>query len=157
MKTIYVCSPYRGDVKKHKQYARQLTAAALDAGFAPITPHLYMTECLDDDLTTDRAKGLSAALTVLERCDALIYGSDLGISEGMTAEIDFAFKKSIPVFWAKKVRKNKHPSKRVFVPVTYSDWTMRDARIVVGTIISPDGSLKRGTIVFTNAAREERR
>lgn len=104
MKTIYVCSPYRGDVKKHKQYARQLTAAALSYGFAPVTPHLYMTECLNDNDQNDRAKGLSAALAVLERCDALVIGADLGISEGMTAEINFARGFAIPLLWARTVK-----------------------------------------------------
>lgn len=100
MKTIYVCSPYRGDVKKHKQYARQLTAAAFDAGFAPITPHLYMTECLDDNLTGDREKGLCAALAVLERCDALVFGNEYGISVGMETEIKFAIDHHIPIYGA---------------------------------------------------------
>ena len=27
---LYVCSPYRGDTKRNKEYARKLTRAALD-------------------------------------------------------------------------------------------------------------------------------
>ena len=38
MKTAYICSPYRGEVERNKEYARELTKLALDAGFAPTTP-----------------------------------------------------------------------------------------------------------------------
>lgn len=112
MKTIYVCSPYRGDVRKHKEYARQLTTAALSCGFAPVTPHLYMTEVLNDNDQNDRAKGLSAALAVLKKCDALVIGADLGISEGMTAEINFARELAIPLLWARTVKQTD--GKRAF-------------------------------------------
>lgn len=100
MKTMYVCSPYRGDVKTHKEYARRLTKAVLDAGFAPVTPHLYMTECLDDNNANERETGLAAALAVLEKCDALVFGNQYGVSSGMEAEIKFALEHKIPIYWA---------------------------------------------------------
>ena len=41
---VYVCSPYRGDIRRNKEYARELTKIALDNGFLPVTVHLYLTE-----------------------------------------------------------------------------------------------------------------
>ena len=41
---LYVCSPYRGDTKRNKEYARKLTRAAINNGFVPVTVHLYLTE-----------------------------------------------------------------------------------------------------------------
>lgn len=51
MKVVYVCSPYRGtpeEIKRNFDYAVELTKEALMAGYYPITPHLYITACLDD-------------------------------------------------------------------------------------------------------------
>lgn len=45
---LYVCSPYRGDTKRNKEYARKLTRAAINNGFVPVTVHLYLTEVTDD-------------------------------------------------------------------------------------------------------------
>ena len=42
MKTAYICSPYSGDIKRNKEYARELTLKAIKDGYAPITPHLYI-------------------------------------------------------------------------------------------------------------------
>ena len=43
MRTAYICSPYSGDTKRNKEYARELTLKAIKDGYAPITPHLYIT------------------------------------------------------------------------------------------------------------------
>jgi DNA invertase Pin-like site-specific DNA recombinase len=32
MRTVYICSPYSGDTKRNKQYARELTAHAIQLG-----------------------------------------------------------------------------------------------------------------------------
>lgn len=52
MKRVYICSPYRAkdgaELDRNIEYAQELTKQALNAGLAPITPHLYMTQCLDD-------------------------------------------------------------------------------------------------------------
>ena len=67
---LYVCSPYRGDTKRNKEYARKLTRAALDNGFIPVTVNLYLTEATDDKY--------------------ILVGDRYGISEGMKAELTFA-------------------------------------------------------------------
>lgn len=38
---VYVCSPYRGNIRRNKEYARELTKIALDNGFLPVTVHLF--------------------------------------------------------------------------------------------------------------------
>lgn len=52
MRKVYICSPYRAkdgaELDRNIDYAQQLTRQALEAGLAPITPHLYMTQCMDD-------------------------------------------------------------------------------------------------------------
>lgn len=47
MRKVYICSPYRAkdgaELDRNIDYAQQLTRQALEAGLAPITPHLYIT------------------------------------------------------------------------------------------------------------------
>lgn len=88
MKTAYICSPYSGEVKRNKDYARSITLRAIRDGYAPITPHLYITECLDDK--TERKLGLDIALELLKVCDIMYIGAKYGVSAGMEKEIMLA-------------------------------------------------------------------
>ena len=90
MKTAYICSPYSGDIKRNKEYARELTLRAIKDGYAPITPHLYITECLNDNEPLERELGLKIAIDLLQKCDAIYIGRKYGVSQGMKAEIIIA-------------------------------------------------------------------
>lgn len=87
---LYVCSPYRCDTKRNKEYARKLTRAALDNGFIPVTVHLYLTEATDDTNPEERVRGMAAGMKILENCKYILIGDRYGISEGMKAEMTFA-------------------------------------------------------------------
>ena len=87
---LYVCSPYRGDTKRNKEYARKLTRAALDNGFIPVTVHLYLTEATDDTNPEERVRGMAAGMKILENCKYILIGDRYGISEGMKADMTFA-------------------------------------------------------------------
>lgn len=87
---LYVCSPYRGDTKRNKEYARKLTRAALDNGFIPVTVHLYLTEATDDTNPEERVRGMAAGMKILENCKYILIGDRYGISEGMKAKMTFA-------------------------------------------------------------------
>lgn len=87
---LYVCSPYRGDTKRNKEYARKLTRAALDNGFIPVTVHLYLTEATDDTNPEERVRGMATGMKILENCKYILVGDRYGISEGMKAELTFA-------------------------------------------------------------------
>ena len=73
MRKVYICSPYRAkdgaELDRNIDYAQQLTRQALEAGLAPITPHLYMTQCMDDKKPEERARGMAAGLALLKGCD----------------------------------------------------------------------------------------
>lgn len=102
MNTYYVCSRYRGTNKQmveHIKYAKELTKEVLLNGDSAITPHLYITNCLDDSDPKERCLGLSSAIALLQKCDAVIIGQRFGISEGMAAEIKEAEKCGIPVIY----------------------------------------------------------
>jgi hypothetical protein len=91
--TCYICSPYRGNIFKRIRnihYARVLTKIAIKAGLTPITPHLYITQVLNDRKPKDREWGLSIGLDLLSLCDVVIVGERYGISDGMRREIKTA-------------------------------------------------------------------
>lgn len=94
MRKVYICSPYRAkdgaELDRNIDYAQQLTRQALEAGLAPITPHLYMTQCMDDKKPEERARDMAAGLALLKGCDFVIAGVKYGITEGMDREIHTA-------------------------------------------------------------------
>lgn len=99
----YICSPYRAatkeEVEKHIEYAKELTSTVLLHGQSAVTPHLYITNCLDDSDPEERKLGLEASLEILKKCDVVFVGQKFGISEGMAVEIKEAEKLGIPVFY----------------------------------------------------------
>lgn len=94
MKLIYICSPYRATdaetLNRNVEYAKALTRTILLQGDCPVTPHLYMTQCLDESSEEEREIGLAAGTNILRRCDGIVVGMKYGISEGMAAEIQCA-------------------------------------------------------------------
>lgn len=101
MKLIYICSPYRAQdtetLNRNIEYAKCLTRDVLLQGDCPATPHLYMTQCLDEENEQERKTGLTAGMEILRRCDEVVVGKKYGISEGMSAEIRFAEENDIPI------------------------------------------------------------
>ena len=89
-KLCYICSPYRGDTARNVAYAQELTRRAVLRGYAPITPHLYITQALDDEDRAERALGMEAGMHLLIQCEAVMIGGRFGISEGMGYEIGLA-------------------------------------------------------------------
>lgn len=80
------------------------TRQALEAGLAPITPHLYMTQCMDDKKLEERARGMAAGLALLKGCDFVIAGVKYGITEGMDREIHTANTLGIAVIDASQIK-----------------------------------------------------
>lgn len=70
--------PYRAkdgaELDRNIEYAQALTRRALKAGLAPITPHLYITQCLDEKKPQERAQGLATGMELLKGCDFMIVG-----------------------------------------------------------------------------------
>lgn len=94
-KLAYVCSPYRGNIFKrirNIRYARKLTSQVIIEGYVPITPHLFLTQVLNDRKPLEREKGLLLGEKILQICSVVYVGEKYGISEGMKTEISIAEK-----------------------------------------------------------------
>lgn len=89
---LYVCSPYRGKIRRNKKYARELTRAAINSGFAPITVHLYLTEILNDNKPQERSQGMAVGQDIMKQCSYILVGTKYGLSEGMKEEVALAEK-----------------------------------------------------------------
>ena len=82
--TVYICSPYSGDIKTNTAKTREYCRFAVDEGQVPVAPHLMFPQFMDEE--KERELALQMDLVLLEKCDELwVFGSVW--SEGMKAEI----------------------------------------------------------------------
>ena len=89
MKTVFICSPYRGNVVENEKKAIAYSKQANKAGYVPLAPHLLLTRFLNDQNPDERIQGLTMGQELLKRCDEIwVYGPT--ISQGMKYEIDTA-------------------------------------------------------------------
>ena len=97
MKKVYICSPCRGDYENNIQRAKEFSRAAVERGCIPVTPHIYLTQFMDDTVPAERELGLSIGRELVLMCDELwAFGLDCPTA-GMAAEIELARERGIPV------------------------------------------------------------
>lgn len=95
MDKIYICSPYRGDVKKNNENVKRYCRYNAWDGI-PIAPHLYFTQFLDDNSSGDRWRGIQWGLALLKECKEIrVYADE--VTEGMIEEIKAAKELNIPI------------------------------------------------------------
>ena len=61
---VYICSPYSGDVERNTEMARRYSRYAIDNGYVPITPHLWLPGILSEE--TERELAISLDLRLLD-------------------------------------------------------------------------------------------
>ena len=97
MKKVYIRSPCRGDYENNIQRAKEFSRAAVERGCIPVTPHIYLTQFMDDTVPAERELGLSIGRELVLMCDELwAFGLDCPTA-GMAAEIELARERGIPV------------------------------------------------------------
>jgi len=92
MKLIYLESPFAGEVCRNIKYARAAMADSLRRGEFPFASHLLYTQegILDDTIPEERKMGMEAGFAFAKKCDASVFYTDLGISDGMKEGIERA-------------------------------------------------------------------
>jgi hypothetical protein len=88
---VFVCSPYRGDIKRNIRYAQECCSYEIALGNTPFAPHLYFPQFTEDDDV-----GIQHGLEVLSRCDEL-HCWEKQVTAGMRIEIDYAESIGMPV------------------------------------------------------------
>ena len=97
MKKVYICSPCRGDYENNIQRAKEFSRAAVERGCIPITPHIYLTQFMDDTNPAEREAALKLGRELVLMCDELwAFGLDCPTA-GMAGEIELARERGIPV------------------------------------------------------------
>lgn len=94
MKRVFVCSPYSGNTHANVLYARLCIRDCLVRGEAPFAPHLLYPQphVLDDKDERQREYGITAGMQFLAVSELLVVYKDLGISAGMSIEIQHAIR-----------------------------------------------------------------
>jgi hypothetical protein len=93
---VYICSPYKGDVKVNVMRALHYCRFVLDCGKFPVAPHCYLPRFMDDDDPAERELALSFGLRLLRRCREMWVFGDT-ISYCMSREIEAAKRHRIPI------------------------------------------------------------
>lgn len=97
MKKVYIASPLRGNIEENIENAIKYSRyAIMECGVLPLTPHIFLTRFLDDNIEEERILGIQAGMQLLEESEELWVFGDV-ISEGMRAEIARATELGIPI------------------------------------------------------------
>ncbi len=87
MRFVVCESPHRAraefELSLNLAYARALVRFVALRGDWPFASHLDLTQALDDRIPEQRELGIIAGLARLRVADIHLFGTDLGISEGM--------------------------------------------------------------------------
>ena len=103
MRRVVVESPYSAPtidgIAHHIDYARACLRDCIHRGEAPIASHLLLTQpgVLDDTDPMERDLGMAAGWAWIDRADAVVVYTDLGISSGMMDGIGHATLVGTPV------------------------------------------------------------
>lgn len=110
-KLIYVCSPYRGDVKNNKEKAKEFAKKVLKEGHLPICVHVFLNEVSGmSERNGQRIDLLILGRQYVEVCDEVwVFGNKA--TEGMKGEIKIANKRGIKVRWFKNYKVKKEANK----------------------------------------------
>ena len=98
---IIIESPYAGDIKRNKIYARRCMKDSLNRGEAPFVSHLLYTQVLNDKIPKDRKLGMEVGFVFIKKSDYSVVYLDYGISNGMKEGI----KEAIDIGHVVKFRK----------------------------------------------------
>lgn len=93
---VYICSPYSGDTEKNVENAKRYSRFAVDRHYLPITPHIYFTQFMDDNIPEERDIAIFMNWVLMSKCAELWVFGDI-ISSGMNAEIERAKRKHMKI------------------------------------------------------------
>lgn len=94
MNCVFICSPFKGDVKANIENAKKYARFAALKGNAVFVPHLLYPQFLDDASESEREIGIQSGIEFMHLCDEVwVFAKDeASCTEGMKKEIDAAKK-----------------------------------------------------------------
>lgn len=117
-------SPFGADPDKFIPYGRAAVADSIKRGEAPLAMHLLYTQpgILNDQVSTDRAKGMEAAFAWYPGAELCVVYRDFGISNGMQAGIDLAMSYGLQIDYRSLRGRGVLPAVFETFPATVGDW-----------------------------------
>ena len=93
---VYICSPYFGSTEKNAENARRYCRCAVDGGYIPWAPHLFLPQFMNDEDERERELAMFMDIVFLSKCAELwVFGET--ITKGMRAEIRKAESRLMPI------------------------------------------------------------
>jgi len=100
MKKVFICSRYRPDERHTTQEAERnawyACGMAIDRGFVPIAPQVYIPHCLSYSEPEDRAIGMAIGRELLKLCDE-VWQWGKTVTEGMAEILTYARELGKPI------------------------------------------------------------
>ena len=96
---VYICSRYSGDVTHNTEMACRYSRFAVEGGYVPITPHIWLPLFLSEE--TERDLAISLDLRLMDICSEIWVCGDV-ISDGMRREMAYAAEIGIPILHVKE-------------------------------------------------------
>ena len=93
---VYICSPYSGNVERNTENARRYSRFAVEQHCVPITPHIYFTQFMNDNIPDERETALFMNWVLMSKCAELWVFGEV-ISTGMKDEINRAKRKHMKI------------------------------------------------------------
>ena len=97
MKKVYICSSYssKGSIPENVERAKSYSRIAVEKLCIPVTPHIYFTQFMSDEVPIERAIALNIGLEFIKGCDEIwVFGEAAG---GMIPEIELAKQIDLPI------------------------------------------------------------
>ena len=97
MRKVYICSPYasKGNIHENVERAKKYSRKAVENMCIPVTPHIYFTQFMNDEVPIERAIALNIGRELVRECDEIwVFGEAAG---GMVAEIELAKEIKLPM------------------------------------------------------------
>lgn len=91
-KLAFVSSKYKGDIDANIQKAIEYGKIAIEMGYIPIVPHLYLPLMLDDNEPEQRELAQEMCLELVKRCDVFMQCGDMPDDSFMVEELAQAVK-----------------------------------------------------------------
>ena len=89
---VYICSPYSGDTERNVENAKRYSRFAVDRHYLPITPHIYFTQFMDDNIPDERDTAIFMNWVLMSKCVELWVFGDT-VSSGMNGNVCVALQK----------------------------------------------------------------
>lgn len=105
---VYVCSPFAGDTRANVALARCFSAALVERGCIPVTPHLLFPQFMDDADPDARELAMFMGRIVMSKCEQVwIYAPQ--VSAGMHEEARWARHLDLPITFVNHDFEEIHP------------------------------------------------